>query len=136
MALGVAVKELIHVPHVAYADRHEAQVAARVRKKVGVHVDERVFRKEHCLRLDPSVALALQLPVFAGSDDIVGIVGVEGLVAPVVDIEGEAGKCRITYGCVVDSEAVVDELAYPSGGTFRHRVTRIALRMTLHTHDH
>ena len=65
------------------------------------------------IALVPVVGLDGAFPVFAGTADIGGVIRVERAVTPVVDLEAEAGKARITDPGIVDLKSGPDQLLKP-----------------------
>ena len=109
--VGVA-EQLVHIPHVAHADGHEREA------ETGVAIGEGVHRKRFLLfqygrGLHPVVAFGLHFPVTPRADDVGGVVGVERVVAPVVDFQGKPWETRIGHVGVVDFESVLQQLLYP-----------------------
>ena len=133
MAFCVVIEKLVDIPHVSNAHRHEAEIGTCIGIQVGVHGDWWVFRKEHCLCLNPAIVFSLQLPVLSCPHDIVFVIGIERLVPPVVDFKGKTWEGRIADGWVVYVKAVLNQLMNPASGAARKRVARCRLGMKSET---
>ena len=108
------IEKLVHVPHIAHADSHETDIGTSIGIEIRVHGQQRVFRKQHGLRLGPAVGLALKLPVRARTDHISLVIRIERAVTPIVDIKDHTRKSRIIYSGVMYLETVIDQLSDPA----------------------
>ena len=117
----VVARELVYVPVIADADGHEAQVDAHVVVEVRAYDDHALLLavflvegvEEVAVALGPGRGVCGDFPVLAGADNVVGVVGVEGLVAPVIDLAAEVCEAWIVNARVVDSESGLGELLQP-----------------------